>query len=334
MNESQWLSSTDPAAMLRALNPGPGDIGFIVRGQLGELAYRPSPRKLRLFACACCRAVWDGQRCERCGGSGREAYQDLPTFLAKILPDDSGPSIRDLPPIKTRTCENCHGAGRVGGLTDPRSRRAVEVAERFADGEATAAEFNAACIEAGNARKESPFCPWNEQTPDQQKDMAALAVCELFQPSAVNAARHCGRLTVPPATQAALLRAIVGNLWRPVTLPHADDCPSWAGPKTRTECGCRVLWLTDTVVHLAQTIYDERRWDALPILADALEEAGCEGQPCGVCHGTGRIYDYLDWQVCGSCKKGRVPHPLLAALRGPGPWCRGFWALDLLLGKS
>ena len=34
-------------------------------------------------------------------------------------------------------------------------------------------------------------------------------------------------------------------------------------------------WLTLAVVDLAQAIYEDRDWAALPVLADALEEAGC-----------------------------------------------------------
>jgi hypothetical protein len=51
-------------------------------------------------------------------------------------------------------------------------------------------------------------------------------------------------------------------------------------------------------------MYEERAFDRLPILADALEEAGC------------------------------AEADLLAHLRGPAPHVRGCWALDLLLGKS
>jgi hypothetical protein len=58
------------------------------------------------------------------------------------------------------------------------------------------------------------------------------------------------------------------------------------------------------VVKLAQVIYDERRFTDLPILADALEEAGCTNS------------DVLD-----HC-------------RGPGPHVRGCWVVDLLLDKS
>lgn len=63
-------------------------------------------------------------------------------------------------------------------------------------------------------------------------------------------------------------------------------------------------WNSGTIPKFAETIYADRAFDRLPVLADALEEAGCDD--------TG----------------------LLSHLRGPGPHARGCWVLDLLLGKS
>jgi hypothetical protein len=57
-------------------------------------------------------------------------------------------------------------------------------------------------------------------------------------------------------------------------------------------------------VQLACAIYDDRAFEQLPILADALEEAGCDNAD------------------------------ILAHCRGPGPHVRGCWLVDLLLGKS
>jgi hypothetical protein len=55
---------------------------------------------------------------------------------------------------------------------------------------------------------------------------------------------------------------------------------------------------------MAEVIYADSAFDRLPVLADALEEAGCT------------ISDILD-----HC-------------RGPGPHVRGCWVVDLLLGKE
>jgi hypothetical protein len=89
-------------------------------------------------------------------------------------------------------------------------------------------------------------------------------------------------------SQADLLRDIFGNPFRP--LPQLN--PAW------------LAWEGGTVPKLAASIYEERAFDRLPILADALEEAGCDAAE------------------------------LLTHLRGPGPHVRGCWAVDLLLGKE
>jgi hypothetical protein len=65
-----------------------------------------------------------------------------------------------------------------------------------------------------------------------------------------------------------------------------------------------LTWSDAIVVKLARGIYDDRAFDRLPILADALEEAGCTDQA---------ILDHL---------------------RGPGPHTRGCWAVDLLLSRE
>jgi hypothetical protein len=65
----------------------------------------------------------------------------------------------------------------------------------------------------------------------------------------------------------------------------------------------KASWRTETVMALARAIQIDRAFDRLPILADALEDAGCD-------------------------------HPdVLAHCRGPGPHARGCWVVDLVLGK-
>jgi hypothetical protein len=58
--------------------------------------------------------------------------------------------------------------------------------------------------------------------------------------------------------QAALLRCIFGNPFHP-----APPVAAW------------LAWNEGTIPRLAQTIYDERQFEVLPVLADALEDAGC-----------------------------------------------------------
>ena len=62
-------------------------------------------------------------------------------------------------------------------------------------------------------------------------------------------------------------------------------------------------WLTDTVVAMARGIYADHAFDGMPILADALQEAGCD-----------------DDDILNHC-------------RDPREHVRGCWVLDLLLGK-
>ena len=80
------------------------------------------------------------------------------------------------------------------------------------------------------------------------------------------------------------VRDIFGNPFRPVTFD----------PR----------WRTSDVLGLARAIYDDRAFDRMPILADALMDAGC-----------------ADEQVLGHC-------------RGDGPHVRGCWVVDLVLGKE
>jgi hypothetical protein len=58
------------------------------------------------------------------------------------------------------------------------------------------------------------------------------------------------------------------------------------------------------VVKMARTIYEERRFEDLPILADALEEAGCENE-------------IILWHC-----------------RELGEHARGCWVLDAILGRK
>ena len=55
-------------------------------------------------------------------------------------------------------------------------------------------------------------------------------------------------------------------------------------------------WRTTTVVQLARKAYDDRDTDVLPILADALEDAGAPGELLGSLR-TGRVKLRTDWWV-------------------------------------
>lgn len=63
-------------------------------------------------------------------------------------------------------------------------------------------------------------------------------------------------------------------------------------------------WRTSTTVALAQEMHDSRDFSAMPILADALQDASCDNE-----------------NILNHC-------------RGPGPHVRGCWVVDLVLGKE
>ena len=93
-----------------------------------------------------------------------------------------------------------------------------------------------------------------------------------------------GVVALETAIQARLLRDIFGNPFRPVTFSPA--------------------WRTDTAIALARQMYEARDFSAMPILADALQDAGCDND-----------------DVLNHC-------------RSEGPHVRGCWVVDLVLEKE
>jgi hypothetical protein len=81
------------------------------------------------------------------------------------------------------------------------------------------------------------------------------------------------------------VRDVVGNPFRPVAPDPA--------------------WLTSDVLALARGIYEERAFDRMPILADALQDAGCTNE-----------------DVLSHCRDTQLTH------------VRGCWVVDLVLGKT
>jgi hypothetical protein len=145
-------------------------------------------------------------------------------------------------------------------LADERSRHAVEVAERYADAQATEEELLAVGMDASAV-------PLNfgDMTSVNATEAALYTtgptryLLDSRRPGlnpALNAALAVSgnALKREQGHQALLLRDIFGNPLRPITVDPT--------------------WLTSTVVLLAKAIYD-RTFDRMPALADALHEAGC-----------------------------------------------------------
>jgi hypothetical protein len=205
----------------------------------------------------------------------------------------------------------CHRVVHV--ISNERIHRIVEMSEAYADGTKSAVDLDYECLVADGARR------WEGPVGDAQRSVlealerlrsnnfsarwvsirtaeavGQIAFGKLDEQTAWRPANRHGRAygdvvaekarVEEHKQQAALLRCIFGNPFRPVALDPA--------------------WRTEAVVGLAAGIYADRAFDRLPVLADALEDAGC-----------------ADADVLGHC-------------RGPGPHARGCWVVDLLLGKT
>lgn len=191
-------------------------------------------------------------------------------------------------------CACCRRLGEL--LSDPRSHQALDTAEKFADGEVGKAALKAAgrlAHAAVNAFGRLGF------QADTARCWAASAVemtthltlPDAFGTSAVRASIALALAKVrtkarEDALQADVLRDIFGNPYR-----HRTVDPAW------------LAWQGGTVARLARAVYDERAFDRLPILADALEEAGC-----------------TDRDMLSHCRRGEH--------------VRGCWVVDLLLAKG
>ncbi len=208
MTEAEWLACTDPEPMFRFL-----------RGRANE-------RKVRLFACGCCRYLWWGR------------------------------------------------------LVDPRSRAVIQAGEQLADGLISVGQLHELRDGAERAVKRAGHgTRWR----------ASRAAVFLIGPFAWLAAEEVVRMASEKQlrVQTDLLRDVFSNPFRPISLT-----PAW------------LTWHDSLLISMARQMYDNRDFRDMPVLADALEEAGCDNAD------------------------------MLAHCRQPGPHVRGCWVVDLLLGKS
>jgi hypothetical protein len=264
MTEAEWLSCSDPDRMLEYLAVKRPTVG----GWLARLGFRREP----------------------------EPEPEPPQLSTRKL--------------QLYACACCRRIGHL--LTDERSQQAVEVAERYADGLATEEERRAAesaAWDALTALLREPITEADRHTVSLQYQSTQLRPRGFAARAAMEAARGATEDAVAAAVRAALevatglrdtqwaaraagaaaradlLRELVGNPLRPAVLD-----PAW------------LAWRGGTLRRIARAAYDEYRFEELPVLADALEEAGC-----------------TDPVILGHCRDG-------------GDHVRGCWLVDLLLG--
>jgi hypothetical protein len=224
MKEHEWRSCTDPTQMV------------------AYLATRVGDRKLRLFACHCCRRIWHL-------------------------------------------------------IEDERSKKAVEISERYADRSISDSELtlvrgaawaasrdardggNAAVFQASLAAAEVAWsvAVWKHQQTGHlhAASMTAAAVIKAMGWEGESSGRNLARL----------IRDIFGNPFRPVSFDAE--------------------WRSSTVMQLANHIYEARDFAQMPILADALQDAGCNNA-----------------DILSHCRDPQQVH------------VRGCWVVDGVLGKS
>jgi hypothetical protein len=185
-------------------------------------------------------------------------------------------------------------------LPDGRSRAAVELADRHAEGAAEWSQVPAARHAADEATRAADYAA--RDAAGEAAAEAAVAAARALDPDAWYAARGCAyyarrAVALSAGDEAAareaqqqcrLLRCVVGSPFRTPAPPAID----WLRSSGRT------------VLQLARAIYDESRFEEVPVLADALEDAGC------------------------------ADAALLAHLREPSPHARGCWPVDLVLGLT
>jgi len=174
----------------------------------------------------------------------------------------------------------------------------LEIAEGFAEGGGSIKELEASWDAGLNVRVIGAApAPWEA---GHYAEAAAEETCGSHAPDAALWAMLLAQDAVDPwakadqsgkfpegrehQPQVKLLRDIFGNPFRLISfLPD---------------------WRTDTALTLARQMYESRDFSAMPILADALQDAGCDNE-----------------DILNHC-------------RGSGPHVRGCWVVDLLLGKT
>lgn len=163
-------------------------------------------------------------------------------------------------------------------------RHSVEVAERFVDGKADEQELKIAFRKAKVVPIIQPVAAlggWSEESVPGR--IAMYASCLRYYIASDVASVAIPATMLNPSIRPNLLRDIVGNPFRNSVI---ED-----------------VWKTPTVLRLAETMYEQRHFEDMPILGDALEDVGCD------------VADILD-----HCRKFPVH-------------VRGCWLVDQILEK-
>jgi hypothetical protein len=176
-------------------------------------------------------------------------------------------------------------------IHSPRWHHVIELAEQVADGLALESELIALVSHLRESHNPAVLAAEDASSADEDIDGAAGACAYHAAEAVANFAGRRGTSAWDSArrqersAQAQLVRCVFGlSPLRPIEVPDSS--------------------LTPTAVSLAKNVYDNRDFERMPILADALEEAGCTNSD------------------------------LLNHCRSDTPHARGCWVVDLILGKQ
>jgi hypothetical protein len=298
MTEAEWLVCDDPAAMLSflqgpwATKPVEMSWGAVINYAVYEQGLA-SDRKLRLFCVACCRRQWqliDEAHCSRLVEFGKR-------FGRQRVRSGFG-----------------HVPFTLVGVPLDSCQRVVEFVERAADESADEREWIFATAGADplatTGGDYSTECAAQRETLDPelmavgQVANAAVWICN----SNVNydgIKEAVGRLAQAVAYLRGGDRQKVEEGDKGEGAAQAGLLRDIFGPRPQSPTKLNSAWRTDTVSSLARQMYESRDFGPMPILADALQDAGCDNE-----------------LILTHCRDTTVPH------------VRGCWVVDLVLGKE
>lgn len=176
--------------------------------------------------------------------------------------------------------------------------RIIDVAERAADGLASADEIQTVSQHAGD------ITCW-----------LLLPYGHTIENCTQRFVHELWRRIIPG--MARTLREILGNPFRPALVGWGQWVWLNDDGNVVPRGGKAAPWLCwpgpipALITRLAQGIYDSADWADVPVLADAVEDAGLDARKT----------------------KSGWRSPLLEHLRSPGPHVRGCWGVDLILEK-
>ncbi len=194
---------------------------------------------------------------------------------------------------------------RVWSHLPAEGKKAVELAERYADGNASILDLQAMreTFLAGTGEQHVEIIRGQRYHPvfgGTAADADALW-------AAKSAMRESADAVTWPAlqmTSQSVTSTTVSSMLSAEMAVRRRLLHDVVGPLIFRSVICEPAWLTSDVVELAEGIYQEKAFDRLPILHAALEVAGCDSKE------------------------------ILSHCLGEGPHVRGCWVVDLILGKE